>query len=150
MKSKELQHWGIKGQKWGVRRYQNKDGSLTPEGKKRYGRNADDSYDPTSNITDADVERARKKQHSYLAPYTDKNATAKEKIAYRRAYDKMIKRAYQGEHDHADMKEYAKVSEWLIRKYFNTNVKVNELYGDLDPVKQEINAFLTDLENTKL
>lgn len=31
-----LQHWGIKGQKWGVRRYQNSDGSLTPAGKKRY------------------------------------------------------------------------------------------------------------------
>lgn len=32
----ELQHFGIKGMKWGVRRYQNKDGSLTPAGKKRY------------------------------------------------------------------------------------------------------------------
>lgn len=32
----ELYHWGIKGQKWGVRRYQNKDGSLTPAGRKRY------------------------------------------------------------------------------------------------------------------
>jgi predicted Zn-dependent protease len=32
----ELQHHGIKGMKWGVRRYQNKDGSLTPAGKKRY------------------------------------------------------------------------------------------------------------------
>ena len=31
----ELKHWGVKGQKWGVRRYQNKDGSLTPAGKKR-------------------------------------------------------------------------------------------------------------------
>lgn len=31
----ELFHWGIKGQKWGVRRFQNKDGSLTPAGKKR-------------------------------------------------------------------------------------------------------------------
>lgn len=31
----ELYHYGIKGQKWGVRRYQNKDGSLTPAGKKR-------------------------------------------------------------------------------------------------------------------
>lgn len=34
--SNELQHWGIKGQKWGVRRYQNADGSLTPAGVKRY------------------------------------------------------------------------------------------------------------------
>lgn len=32
----ELYHWGIKGMKWGVRRYQNKDGSLTKAGKKRY------------------------------------------------------------------------------------------------------------------
>lgn len=31
-----LVHWGIKGQKWGIRRYQNKDGTLTPAGKKRY------------------------------------------------------------------------------------------------------------------
>lgn len=30
-----LCHHGITGQKWGVRRYQNKDGSLTPEGRKR-------------------------------------------------------------------------------------------------------------------
>ena len=33
-----LQHWGIKGMKWGVRRYQNKDGTLTEAGKKRYSR----------------------------------------------------------------------------------------------------------------
>lgn len=31
----ELYHWGVKGMKWGVRRYQNKDGSLTSAGKKR-------------------------------------------------------------------------------------------------------------------
>ncbi len=30
-------HHGIKGQKWGVRRFQNKDGSLTPKGVRRYG-----------------------------------------------------------------------------------------------------------------
>lgn len=31
----ELQHHGIKGQRWGIRRYQNADGTLTPAGKKR-------------------------------------------------------------------------------------------------------------------
>ena len=32
----ELYHHGIKGQRWGVRRYQNPDGTLTAEGKRRY------------------------------------------------------------------------------------------------------------------
>ena len=34
--SDELCHWGIKGMRWGQRRYQNKDGTLTPAGLKRY------------------------------------------------------------------------------------------------------------------
>ena len=32
----ELFHYGVKGMRWGVRRYQNKDGSLTPLGKRHY------------------------------------------------------------------------------------------------------------------
>lgn len=42
-----LAHHGILGQKWGIRRFQNKDGSLTPEGKERYGnsKNAEDLSD---------------------------------------------------------------------------------------------------------
>lgn len=34
--SNELSHHGIKGMRWGVRRYQNSDGSLTPQGRLRY------------------------------------------------------------------------------------------------------------------
>lgn len=43
MDNAQLYHWGIKGMKWGVRRYQNSDGSLTPAGRKRYS--DDDSGD---------------------------------------------------------------------------------------------------------
>ena len=38
----ELEHHGIKGQKWGVRRFQNKDGSRTAAGKKREKSNSDE------------------------------------------------------------------------------------------------------------
>ena len=38
----ELIHWGIKGMRWGQRRYQNKDGSLTPAGKKRYDKETEE------------------------------------------------------------------------------------------------------------
>lgn len=33
----ELYHYGVKGQKWGIRRFQNEDGSLTDEGYRHYG-----------------------------------------------------------------------------------------------------------------
>ncbi len=41
---KELYHHGIKGQKWGIRRFQNKDGTLTTAGKKRRIANEASNY----------------------------------------------------------------------------------------------------------
>ena len=55
-----LAHHGILGQKWGVRRYQNPDGTLTPEGKARYG------------AKDWDVPRDKKKKTD-LASMSDKD-----------------------------------------------------------------------------
>lgn len=59
----ELTHWGIKGMKWGIRRFQNKDGSLTDAGGKRY--NGSD-YQPRKSlgqkISDYKKASAKKKQ----------------------------------------------------------------------------------------
>ena len=44
-----LEHYGVLGQKWGVRRYQNEDGTLTSEGKARYGSKDEKAYDSKSN-----------------------------------------------------------------------------------------------------
>lgn len=46
----ELYHWGIKGMKWGQRRYQNKDGSLTPAGIKRYNKEVQKLKDREASI----------------------------------------------------------------------------------------------------
>ena len=43
MENNSLRHHGILGMKWGVRRYQNKDGTLTAAGKKRYDKEMKDA-----------------------------------------------------------------------------------------------------------
>ena len=60
----DLKHHGIKGQKWGIRRFQNKDGSLTPNGKKRYG--ADDYKNTLDKVNSAGkiVDEVRKYNNS--------------------------------------------------------------------------------------
>lgn len=72
----ELTHWGIKGMKWGVRRFQNKDGSLTDAGGKRY--NGSD-YQPKKSlgqkISDYKKASAKKKQ---LKKARDARAAKKE------------------------------------------------------------------------
>lgn len=63
----KIYHSGVKGMKWGVRRYQNKDGSLTPEGKKRYDR-------------DIAENNAKKKDNRIQIDGPDPNRWAKEDI----------------------------------------------------------------------
>lgn len=48
-----LEHHGILGMKWGIRRYQNKDGSLTSAGRKRYGDDTPDGNKSSGSTEDA-------------------------------------------------------------------------------------------------
>ncbi len=61
MDNNELTHWGIKGMRWGVRRFQNKDGSLTAAGRKR--REIDDIDDEDDFVVGATNKGASKNNH---------------------------------------------------------------------------------------
>lgn len=65
----ELYHWGIKGQKWGVRRFQSKDGSLTAAGKKRY--------------SNKEIRQDRETIRKELASHGSSNLTGDAKKAYK-------------------------------------------------------------------
>ena len=66
----DLLHYGIKGQKWGIRRYQNEDGTLTEAGKKRYAisqkaanyaSNTSKAYYESASKTQSEADNIRKK-----------------------------------------------------------------------------------------
>ena len=67
MEDNALKHHGVKGQRWGVRRYQNKDGTLTNEGKKRYSQLVNDVRGNLSGyISEAEKKYFGSKEHDAI------------------------------------------------------------------------------------
>ena len=88
----QLEHHGALGMKWGVRRYQNADGSLTAAGKKRY---SEESPDAVRKKIQKAVNKARGEKHGAsnrwmsgmsIGEYSDKVAQKKAQ-----AYDEWTK-----------------------------------------------------------
>lgn len=71
----ELYHHGTKGMKWGIRRYQNKDGSLTPAGIKRYNREVQKLKDREASI------KAKEKAKKYQDKLDKKKSELDEREA---------------------------------------------------------------------
>lgn len=79
MENNVLIHHGIKGMKWGVRRFQKKDGSLTPAGKKRYsdGEKTESSSNKTSSNTTSSNQTSSSGSKKKISELTDEELTAR-------------------------------------------------------------------------
>lgn len=131
----ELMHYGIKGQKWGIRRYQNEDGSLTSAGRKKYRQEIKEENRKA-------FEYGREASISSHAAAYAKNKSIKSQYKYKKALLKdpnMIKSSTQKKRRYAEadamsskqLEAYARSAEKkakehcnsLIKKYGSENVK---------------------------
>ena len=106
----ELYHWGIKGQKWGDRRYQNEDGSLTPEGRERYGKGGDRIKIERAKATyntqkyKADLKSKAQREKDIRAAQEERNRIKENSKTM------LLARKSQGKFDRLNKKEEAKLN----------------------------------------
>lgn len=118
----ELQHWGIKGQRWGQRRYQNKDGSLTPAGKQRYNQELAKLKAEEEKVKAAEKVAATKKR---TQAKIDKLDAKKQELEERK---KALKGKKSGDSDNDNPMETAEEKKARLLK----STDANELYKNKD------------------
>lgn len=136
----ELYHYGILGQKWGVRRYQNPDGSLTPAGRKRYSKFVGGDEKKLSTIELASIGTARKRLEN-MSPkarskYLQKKGSAGiEKITREAA--RTLSGRFDAEKELANLERVQKEHQALLGDYQTKRRKaIDELYADNNRFKK--------------
>ena len=145
MDADELYHHGIKGMKWGVRRFQRKDGSLTSAGKKRY------LDDPSVKSSKAKMESDRAKQRLANAEYNKASnkasyiPTKSNRQALNKAYADKIKADSEyrrSKFDYSTNKEAARLRESgkEIKNKSKHRLKLEEQYKKMGLTDEQAQA----------
>lgn len=128
LKTRELYHSGIKGMKWGIRRYQNYDGTLTDEGRRRYAGVDKDTYEKMSDADKAKVDAAGIANFEAAARSTESaGKIAKEAENITRASQTFTQESRGSK---AIRKDYSNLSDDELRNRVN-RLNLERSYGDL-------------------
>lgn len=122
-----LNHSGVKGMKWGIRRYQNKDGSLTAAGRKRYG--VKETY--------ADTETPEQKKARILSSH-DAKLIYKNKNLFS---DKEIQDAYNRLNNERNIKN-------LIPEEVSRGKQILDKYTDVSKTIKSVVDSSSDIYNS--
>lgn len=139
----ELYHWGIKGMKWGVRRYQNADGSLTAAGRRRYT-NPDGSLNDKGKKYYA-KERARLIAERKVIKNTQKTNDQLSRLEAQRRNNEALKKANAPKKEEAPKHKTAKeMTDEELDKAIARAKKEDE-YNRLRPEPVKKPGFMEDL-----
>ena len=120
----QLYHHGIKGMKWGVRRFQKKDGDLTPAGKKRYA--AKEAYKQVKKEYNKAYWEADSKRHQAFS--LSKKKREENDKRWDKAFDKADKlNTAKAEYKKAKSIHKAELAEQKARENAAINKKTDEL-----------------------
>lgn len=126
-----LMHHGIKGQKWGVRRFQNEDGSLTEAGRKRVAQSG------------AYMDIDRKRSTKRIGRISDENRDAIYQ-KYQDTYWKNHDRMHQTGNIHSLSSEHKKLWNSLKDKYASATLK-DLKYKDTSKARRDVKAVLMSI-----
>lgn len=134
----ELMHYGVLGMKWGVRRYQNKDGTLTTAGKKRLAQELKRDYDSNRKRFSGQPFRTSEEYKKKVSEAVDKSITDADKKRIKAAKDKWRlaeKEAVDAEDMLDDLaKEYGK-------KWYDAELKKNSDSYDTPRAKERLYGY---------